>query len=210
MFTELEISDIFSIHIIHSNDQSIHSFNYPPFFQFAKIQGVKKGFGEMFYKILEKNDANVITTEEKFSKGKTKGIVYMLNKYGQFDIRKDGFYYHYISEKFYSSLLRTQKRLNEIYNSWYSISKANISNGHPLSKAIKSKDEKGLRLFYCNNNLGEFDVEQFIALIDDIKLFIRKSKNPDNKKYFLKGPENLMKYFLMKKNIKYEKQKKIS
>ena len=84
----------------------------------------------MFYIFLEKNDTNVIKTEEKFSKGKAKAIAYTLNKHRQFPIRKDG-------ETYYSFLLRTQKRLNEIYNTWYSISKANTSNGHLLSKAIK-------------------------------------------------------------------------
>ena len=53
-----------------------------------------------------------------------------------------------------------------------------------MSKAIKNIDEKGLRLLYCNKNLGEFDVEEFIAPIEDIKLFIRNSKNPDNKNEF--------------------------
>ena len=138
----------------------------------------------MLYEFLEKNDTNVIATEENFSKGKTKAIVYILNKYGQFSIRKDGFCHHYISETFYSSLLRTQKRLNETCNTWDSISRANISNGYPLSKAIKNIDEKGPRLLYCNKNLGEFDVEEFIAPIEDIKLFIRNSKNPDNKNEF--------------------------
>ena len=184
MLTELEISDIFPIHIIHSNDQSIYSFDYLSVFQLAKAHGLEKGFDEMFYEFLEKNDTNVIATEENFSKGKTKAIVYILSKHGQFSIRKDGFYHHYISETFYSSLLRTQKRLNETYNTWYSISRTNISNGHPLSKAIKNINEKGLRLFYCNKNLGQFDVEEFVAPIEDIKLFIRNSKNPDNKNDF--------------------------
>ena len=62
MPTEQEISDIFSIHIIHSNDQSIYLFDYLPVFQFAKAHGLEKGFGEMFYKFLEKNDTDVITT----------------------------------------------------------------------------------------------------------------------------------------------------
>ena len=99
-----------------------------------------------------KKNPNLTTIQEKFSKGKSKAIAYILNKCKQFSITKDGFYHHYISETFHSSLLRTQKRLNEIYNTWYSISKANISNGHPLLKAIKNIDEKGLRLFYCNKN----------------------------------------------------------
>ena len=99
-----------------------------------------------------KKTPNLTTIQEKFSKGKSKAIAYILNKRKQFSIRKAGFYHHYVSKTFYSSLLRTQKRLNEIYNTWYSISKANISNGHPLLKAIKNIDEKGLRLFYCNKN----------------------------------------------------------
>ena len=65
----------------------------------------------MFYKFLEKNDTNVIKTEEKLSKGKTKAITYILKKHGQISIRKDGFYHHYISETFYSSLLRTQNKV---------------------------------------------------------------------------------------------------
>ena len=64
----------------------------------------------MFYKFLEKTDTNVIKTEEQFSKGKTKAMTYKLNKHAQVSIRNDGFYHHYISETFYSSLLRTQKK----------------------------------------------------------------------------------------------------
>ena len=135
--TEQEISDIFSTHKIRSNGQSIYSFDYLPVFEFEKAHVLEKGFGEMFYKFLEKNDTNVIKTEEKFSKRKAKTIACTLNKHRKFSIRKDGFYHHYISETYYSFLLRTQKRLTEICNTWYSISKANISNEHPLSKAIK-------------------------------------------------------------------------
>ena len=51
-------------------------------------------------------------------------------------------------------------------------------------RLCKKIDEKGLKLFYCNKNLGEFDVEEFIAPLEDIKLFIRISKNPDKKDYF--------------------------
>ena len=51
-------------------------------------------------------------------------------------------------------------------------------------KLYKNIDEKGLRLFYCDKNLGEFDVEESISPIEDIKLFIRNSKNPDKKNYF--------------------------
>ena len=36
-------------------------------------------------------------------------------------------------------------------------------------------------MFCYNKNLGEFDGEEFIAPIGDIKLFIRNSRNPDNK-----------------------------
>ena len=118
MLTEQEISDIFSTHIIRNNGQSIYSLDYLPVFQFAKAHVSEKGFGEMFYIFLEKNDTNVIKTEEKFSKGKAKAIAYTLNKHKQFSIRKDGFYHQYITETFHSSLLRTQKRLNEICNTW--------------------------------------------------------------------------------------------
>ena len=51
-------------------------------------------------------------------------------------------------------------------------------------RLCKRIDEKGLKLFYCNKNLGEFDVEEFIAQLEDIKLFIIISKNPDKKDYF--------------------------
>ena len=123
-------------------------------------------------------------------------------------IRKDSFYHHYIKETFYSSLFRTQKRLNEIYNTWYSISKANISNGHPLSKAITSIDEKGFRRFYCNKNLSKFDVEEFIAPTEDIKLFIRNYNYPKN--YFFERAREFNEIFPgEEKLIEYKKQKKL-
>ena len=123
-------------------------------------------------------------------------------------IRKDSFYHHYIKETFYSSLLRTQKRLNEIYNTWYSISKAKISNGHPLSKAITSIDEKGFRRFYCNKNLSEFDGEEFIAPTEGVKLFIRNYNYPKN--YFFERAREFNEIFPdEEKLIEYKKQKKM-
>ena len=121
-------------------------------FSLQKHTVLKKVLVRCYTNFWKKNDPNLIT-QEKFSKGKSKAIAYILNKREQFSIRKDGFYHHYVCETFYSSLLRTQKRFNEIYITWYSISKADISNGHPLLKAIKNIDEKGLRLFYCNKNV---------------------------------------------------------
>ena len=70
-----------------------------------------------------------------------------------------------------------------------------------MSKAIKDIDEKGLRLFHCNKNLDEFDVEEFVAPIGDTKLFIRNSKNPDNKNFFFERAKEFYEIFPDEKKL---------
>ena len=53
-------------------------------------------------------------------------------------------------------------------------------------------------------------MEEFIAPIEDIKLFIKNSKNPDNKNYFFERAREFNGIFPdEEKLIEYEKQKQL-
>ena len=110
-----------------------------------KERGVGETFVDIFYSYLLQNDTEVFTTEQKFSNGYKKNICYIVNNQGQFkllgkDIEDLGPYgvYHYISETFYQLLKETNSRLNDLYTTWYHISKSNFQKGHPAPKNIKS------------------------------------------------------------------------
>ena len=119
-FSEREISDIFKIHIIHSNtSKTNYQFDYLPVFKFAKEKAVGQDFKDIFYYYLSENDTEVFTTEKEFEEGKKRNILYVVNDKGQFrfldqEIEDPGVYgiYQYVSETFYSPLVNTNKRLN--------------------------------------------------------------------------------------------------
>ena len=72
-FSERNISDIFKIHIIHSNtSKTKYQFNYLSVFTFSKEKAVGLDFKDIFYDYLSENDTEVFTTEKKFEEGKKK------------------------------------------------------------------------------------------------------------------------------------------
>ena len=92
---------------------------------------------------------------------------------------------HYISETFYQLLKETDSRLNDLYNTWYLISKSNFQKGHPVTENIKSTiDPVGRRLFYTNLDQGYEDIDQIIASREEINLYIKNSNNPYNRNCF--------------------------
>ena len=119
-------------------------------------------FRDTFYSYPLQNKTEVFTTKQKFSNGYQKNISFIVNNQGQFkflekDIEDLGPYrvYHYISETFYQVLKETNSRVNNVYNTWYLISKSNFQKGHPVRKNIKSTiDLVGIKLLYVNLDQG--------------------------------------------------------
>ena len=149
-------------------------------------------FKDIFYSYLSQKETEVFTTEEKFSYRYQKNICYTVKYQGQFkflgkDIKYPGSYgvYHYISETFYHLLKETNSRLNDLYNTWYLISKSNFGKGHPVAKNIKSTiDPVGTKLFYANLEQGYQDFDQIIAPREEINLYIKNSNSPYNRNCF--------------------------
>ena len=155
------------------------------------------------------NETEVFTTKDKFSNGYKKNICYIVNDQGQFkflgkDIEDLGPYgvYHYISETFYQLLKETNSWLNDLYNTWYLISKSNFQKGHPVPKNIKlTIDLVGIRLFYANFDQGYKDIDQIIAPREEKNLYIKNFNNPYNRNYFSERIRNFKKYFQVKKKF---------
>ena len=167
-FSENKISDIFKIYIIHSNNADTQCFfNFLPVFKFAKERGVSETFKDIFYSYLSQNETEVFMTEEKLSNGYKKNICYIVNDQGQFkylgkDIEDPCPYgvYNYISETFYQFSKETNSRLNDLYNTWYLISKSNFQKGDSVAKNIKSTiDPVEIRLCYANLEQGYQDID---------------------------------------------------
>ena len=123
-FSEREISDIFKIHIIHSNTgKTNYQFDHLPVFKSEKEKAVGQDFKDIFCDYPSENDAKVFTKEKEF--GKKRNILYVVNDKGQFryldqEIEDSGVYgiYQYVSETIYSLLVNTNKKLNEIHSTW--------------------------------------------------------------------------------------------
>ena len=175
-FSKREILDIFKIHIIHSNtSKTNYQFGYLPVFKFAKEKAVGQDFKDIFYDYLSENNTEVFTTEKKFGEDKNRNILCVINDKGQFrfldqEIEDPGFYgiYQYISETFYSLLVNTNKRLKEIYSTWYLISQTHLLDGHQISNNVENIDQRVVRLLYCKSGLGLLDLEEIIAPIEEI------------------------------------------
>ena len=72
-FSEREISDIFKIHIIHSNtSKTYYQFDYLPVFKFEKEKAVEQDFKDIFYVYLSENDMEVFTTNKKIRRRQKK------------------------------------------------------------------------------------------------------------------------------------------
>ena len=152
-------------------------------------------FKDSFYSYLSQNETEVFKTEQKFSNGYKKNICYIVNNQSQFKFLGKGLedlgpygIYHYIRETFYQLLKETNNRLNELYNTWYLISKSNFQKGHPVPKNIKSTiDPVGIRLFHANLDQGYQDIDQIIAPREEkIPILHKNSSNPYNRNYFSK------------------------
>ena len=230
-FLENKMSDIFKIHIIHSNNAGTqHFFDFLPVFKFAKERSVSETFTDIFYSYLSQNKAEVFTTEEIFSNGYKKNICYIVNDQSQFkflgkDIEDPGPYgvYHYISETFYQLLKETNSWLNDLYNTWYFISKSNFQKGRSVTKNIKSTiDSVGIRLFYTNLDQGYQDIDQIIVPREEINLYIKNSSNPYNRNYvserirvfekIFPSKEKILQYRTQENfvnNLREEKEKKL-
>ena len=64
------------------------------------------------------------------------------------------------NKTFYSISLITNKRLNEIYSTWYHLPKNTLLNGHLLLINFQSTehiDQRSIRLFYCRFGEGDQD-----------------------------------------------------
>ena len=193
-FLENELSDIFEVRIIHSNNAGTqYFFDFLLIFKFAKERGVGETFKDSFYSYLSQNETEVFKTEQKFSNGYKKNICYIVNNQSQFKFLGKGLedlgpygIYHYIRETFYQLLKETNNRLNELYNTWYLISKSNFQKGHPVPKNIKSTiDPVGIRLFHANLDQGYQDIDQIIAPREEkIPILHKKFQQPIQQKLF--------------------------
>ena len=80
-----------------------------------------------FFKItIAKTPRKFSQQKKKFEEGKKRNILFVVNDKGQFsfldqEIENPGVcsIYQYVSETFYALLVNTNKRLNEIYSTWY-------------------------------------------------------------------------------------------
>ena len=95
----------------------------------------------------QKTTQKFLPQRKKYNEGKTRNIIYLVNKTGQFkfldnEIKDPGQYglCQYISKTFYSILLKTNKRLNEIYSTWWHIPK-NFQGAEYI-------DQRDVRLYY--------------------------------------------------------------
>ena len=106
--------------------------------------------------------------------------------------------------------MNTNKRLNEIYNTWYLILQTHLLDGHQTSKNVETIDQRGVKLFYCKSGLGLLDLEEIIAPREEIKIFIKNVNNPENKNYFSERVRDFKKIFPdEKKFLEYIEQKEI-
>ena len=146
----------------------------------------------LFTHISRKTKQKFLWQNKNLATGIRKTSVYIVSNQGQFkflgkDIEDWGPYgvYHYISETFYQLLKETNSRLNDLYNTWYLISKSNFQKGHLVPKNIKSTiDSVGIRLFHANLNQGYQDIDQIVAPREEINFYIKNSNNPYNRNYF--------------------------
>ena len=177
--------------MLHSNTlQTRQVFEFLPVFQFAKSEGIGQKFNDYFFRYLSENDTEIFTTEKKHNEGKTRSITYLVNETGQFkflnnEIKDPGRYvlYQQISETFYSILLKANKRLNKIYSTWYHIPKSTLLNGELILKNFESTqhiDQRGVRLFYCRFGQGFQNLDEILALRQEIELLSRNINNPVN------------------------------
>ena len=106
----------------------------------------------------------VFTTEKKFGEGKKRNTLYVVNDKGQFrfldqEMEDPGVYaiYQHVSETFYSLLLNTNKRLNEICSTWYLVPQTHLFDKHSICNNVENMDQRGARLFYCKSYLGSLE-----------------------------------------------------
>ena len=170
-YSDYEITDLFLIHILHSNDeQTYYNFDFLRAFKFAKETGLGQNFNEIFYNSLKQNDTNLFTREENSNPG----------KYGV---------YCYISQSICSILLSTDSHINEICNTWYKISKNNVLNVHPPSWKVPSQQfvERVVRLFYGNKGLGKLDIEFMLTPRSEIELYTQIKEIKEKQKNIRKN-----------------------
>ena len=80
-YTNREISKIFTLHIIHSNESATYSrLDFLLVFVFTKTRGVGKNFNQICYNFLHENDTQVFTTEDKSKAAKKDKILYVVKK----------------------------------------------------------------------------------------------------------------------------------
>ena len=174
-------------------------------FKLAKSEAIGQKFKDYFFCYLSENDTDVFTTEKKYKEGKTGNIIYLVNDTGQFkfldneikDLQRYGLY-QYISETFYSILMKTNKRLNEIYSTWYYIPKNTLLNRHLRLKNFKSAehiDQRGVRLFHCTFGEGYQNLDKILALREEIEIFSRNINNPDDRIFFFGRIRDFVKNF---------------
>ena len=169
-------------------------------------EGIGQKFKDYVFSHLSENGTEVFTTEKKYNEGKTRNFIYLLNETEQFkflgnEIKDPGRYgsYQYISETFYSILLRTNKRLHKIYSTSYHIPKNTLLNGHLILKNFHTEhidrtehiDQRDVWLFYCRFGQGYQNLDEILAPREVIETFSRNINNPVNKNVFLRGPEIL-------------------
>ena len=118
--------------------------------------------------------------------------------------------YQYISETFYSILLKTNKRLNEISCTWYHNTKNTLLNGHLILKNFQSAehiDQRGVRLFYCRFGQGYQNLDEILEPREEIEIFSRNINNLVNRIFFFERTREFVKFFLdEEKIIGYQQQ----
>ena len=95
-----------------------------------------------------------------------------------------------ITETFYSILLKTNKRLNEICNTWYHIPQNTLLNGHLMLKNFQSTkhiNQRDVRLFCCRFGQENQNLDEILAPREEIEVFSRNINNPDNRFFFSRG-----------------------
>ena len=127
-------------------------------------EGTGQKFKDYVFSHLSENDTEVFTTEKKYNEGKTRNFIYLLNETEQFkfldnEIKDPGWYrsYQYISETFYSILLKTNKRLHKIYSTSYHIPKNTLLNGH-LTLKISIQSISTVQSISTRETYGYFTV----------------------------------------------------
>ena len=208
-FSGREISCTFKIYILHSNAlQTRYIFDFCQLLSSQNQKVLDRTLRIIFLLFLRKRHIRLYH-RKKYNEGKTRNIIFLVNEKWQFkflenkmeNLRRYGLN-HFISETFYSISWKINKRLNEIYSTWYHLPKNTLLNGHLILIIFQSTDhidQRSVRLFYCRFGEGDQNLDDIFVPREEIEIFNRNSTI--NRIFFERESDIWYKFFRTKKKI---------